>query len=58
MMMMNKRTFIFKSESTMGQQRLNWISLMCMENDNLNTIDFNYKAILCKEISQIFVLNT
>lgn len=27
--------------STMGQQRLNWLSLMCMENDILKTIDFN-----------------
>ena len=25
--------------STMGQQCLNWISLMCMENDILKTID-------------------
>ena len=26
--------------STMGQQRLNWLSLMCMENDIPKTIDF------------------
>ena len=24
----------------MGQHRLNWLSLMCMENDTLKTIDF------------------
>ena len=26
--------------STMGQQRLNWLSLICMENDILKTNDF------------------
>jgi hypothetical protein len=43
-----RRTFIFKTEtylknqlrSTMRQQRYNWFSLVCMENNILNTIDF------------------
>ena len=42
-----RRTFFFKTElikkklrGRMGQHRLNRISLMCMENDILKTIDF------------------
>ena len=34
--------------STMGQHRLKWLSLMCMENDFLKTLDF--KPII-KQIS-------
>jgi hypothetical protein len=52
---MCRRTFIFKTESTMGQQRLYWLSLMCMENNNLNTIDF-YTDISC--LGGIFAKNT
>lgn len=32
--------------STMGQQRLNWLSLMCIESDVLKTIDF---AVIMKQ---------
>ncbi|XP_040197362.1 zinc finger MYM-type protein 1-like [Rana temporaria] len=36
------RLKLIKNElrSTMGQHRLNWLSLMCIENDILKTIDF------------------
>ena len=52
---MCRRTFIFKTESTMGQQRLYWLSLMCLENNNLNTIDF-YTDISC--LGGVFAKNT
>jgi len=49
---------IFKNQlrSTMRQQRLNWLSLVCIENDILKTIA-DFKPII-KQFSQMFVLNT